>query len=99
MRTKSTGVERIRNKSKGSRMHAHPFELLELPDGRWCVAKLAASAADVLVDGSFVRPALPLHATAAAPADPVGIYPSRDDAELAIQRAVPRPQNFSWWTK
>jgi hypothetical protein len=26
-------------------MHARPFELLELPDGRWCVARLATSEA------------------------------------------------------
>lgn len=52
-------------------MHMDPFELLELPDGRWCVACLAANAASV------------------AGHDPVGFYASRDEAELAIQRATP----------
>ncbi|HEX2842649.1 hypothetical protein [Hyphomicrobium sp.] len=65
-------------------MHAHPFELLELPDGRWCVAKIATAGAG-LVAGSFAA----LEALSSGEADPVGTYPSRDDAELAVQRAAP----------
>jgi hypothetical protein len=72
-------------------MHASPFELLELPDGRWCVARFA-SAAGALIAGSFA----PLDARSrntpsggGAPQDPVGIFPSRDEAELAIQRETP----------
>lgn len=66
-------------------MHANPFELLELPDGRWCVAKIATAGAE-LVAGSFAV----LEALSTSEADPVGIYPSRDDAELAVQRAAPQ---------
>jgi hypothetical protein len=70
-------------------MHASPFELLELPDGRWCVARIA-SVASTLIAGSFapLEPRTHLAATGLAP-DPVGIFPSRDAAELAIQRAAP----------
>jgi hypothetical protein len=52
-------------------MSRAPFELLELPDGRWCVARLAASTDDL------------------AGTEPVGVYVSRDEAELAIDRAAP----------
>jgi len=62
-----------------------PFELLELPDGRWYVAKPIADTAPSLVAGSFAK----LETSNEAPADtPVGCYASRDDAELAIQRSA-----------
>jgi|JRYL01.1.fsa_nt_gb hypothetical protein len=64
---------------------ASPFELLDLPDGRCYVAR-PASAAPTLVAGSFAR-----IETAPQDAGPVGVYPSRDEAELAIQRAAPSP--------
>lgn len=70
-------------------MHASPFQLLELPDGRWCVARIA-HAAGALIAGSFA----PLErgsAETAPPSDPVGIFPSRDQAELAIQRGSSAP--------
>ena len=69
-------------------MTSTPFELLELPDGRWCVARIA-SAASTLVAGSFAlleTRADP--APAQPPADPVGIFPTRDAAELAILRCT-----------
>lgn len=31
-------------------MDPHPFELLELPDGRWCVARLASAEAVASLD-------------------------------------------------
>lgn len=65
-----------------------PFELLELPDGRWCVAKIAAAGVG-LVAGSFAA----LEALSTSETDPVGTYPSRDDAELAVQRAAPSPRD------
>lgn len=61
------------------------FELLELPDGRWCVAK-PAPPERTLIAGSFAR--LPLPEPPASDG-PVGFYASRDAAELAIQRATP----------
>ncbi|WP_072394505.1 hypothetical protein [Hyphomicrobium sp. CS1GBMeth3] len=64
------------------------FELLDLPDGRCYVARPAAAAAR-LIAGSFA----PLEAVAdndGEAADPVGIYASRNEAELAVQRAAPR---------
>jgi hypothetical protein len=64
-----------------------PFELLDLPDGRCCVARPAAAAAS-LVAGSFAR----LEPAAEPRADPVGVYASRDEAELAILRADPAPR-------
>lgn len=70
-------------------MHASPFQLLELPDGRWCVARIAETAG-ALVAGSFA-PLAP-HAACASLArtsDPVGIFPTRDEAERAIQRDLP----------
>jgi hypothetical protein len=66
-------------------MHAHPFELLELPDGRWYVAKPIADCAPSLVAGSFARLDEP---DAAFSDTPVGCYASRDDAERAIQRSA-----------
>jgi hypothetical protein len=72
------------------------FELLELPDGRWCVARIA-SAAGALIAGSFA-PFEPLVACGTDPAPgPVGIFPTRDAAELAIQRAVPAHDVLSAW--
>jgi hypothetical protein len=67
-----------------------PFELLELPDGRCYVAKPAAAAA-ALVAGSFARLDPPSEDEGAGDArtDPVGVYASRDEAELAILRASP----------
>lgn len=69
---------------------ASPFELLELPDGRCYVARPAPAAA-TLVAGSFARlePALEEPATDSPQADPVGLYASRDEAELAVLRASP----------
>lgn len=65
------------------------FELLELPDGRCYVARAASASATELVAGSFARLAPPLDEPDAACADPVGVYASRDEAELAILRASP----------
>lgn len=77
--------------TKGTLMHASPFELLELPDGRWCVARIA-SAASTLIAGSFAPLEPHAHAaTAGSASGPVGIFPTRDAAELAIQRAAPSP--------
>jgi hypothetical protein len=71
-------------------MSASPFALLELPDGRWCVTG-TATIAGALIAGSFA-PLAPRIET--APADsPVGIFPTRDAAELAIQRATPSPRS------
>lgn len=71
---------------------ASPFELLELPDGRCCVARTAATEA-TLVAGSFAR--LDPKAGDLLPdgpgACPVGVHASRDDAEIAILRASPAP--------
>jgi hypothetical protein len=80
-------------------MTSTPFELLELPDGRWCVARIAC-AASTLIAGSFAP--LEPHAHVAAPTlDPVGIFPSRDAAELAIQRGSPKSpsplSSFTTW--
>lgn len=84
---------------------AHPFALLDLPDGRCCVARPAA-ATMTLVAGSFARlePAHDEPAIAPPPqAGPVGVYASRDAAELAIQRAAPARQPplapFSAWLR
>ncbi|HYD15061.1 MAG TPA: hypothetical protein VEA77_01540 [Hyphomicrobium sp.] len=66
-------------------MRPHSFELLELPDGRWCVAKTIADTAASLVAGSFARLETPADALSNTP---VGCYASRDDAELAIQRVA-----------
>jgi hypothetical protein len=66
-------------------MRPHSFELLELPDGRWYVAKPIADTAPSLVAGSFAR----LETSENALSDtPVGCYASRYDAELAIQRVA-----------
>lgn len=84
-------------------MQDTPFELLELPDGRWCVARIVASGTG-LIAGSFA--ALDPQAAApdapAVPADdPVGIFPTRDEAERAIDRATPVPSSplapFARW--
>lgn len=79
-------------------MSAHPstlssFELLELPDGRCYVAR-AAVTDTTLVAGSFARldPPQDEPASDAPCADPVGVYPSRDEAEIAILRASPSLQ-------
>lgn len=86
-------------------MQTCSFELLELPNGRWCVARIAASDAD-LVAGSFAAPAHQpaTDAPAASPTpgtDPVGIFATRDDAERAIDRATPAPASplapFARW--
>jgi hypothetical protein len=73
---------------------ATPFELLELPDGRWYVARPAAMAGMTLVAGSFARLETAGEDTS-APAqpypDPVGVYASRDEAERAIVRSAPAP--------
>lgn len=65
-----------------------PFELLELPDGRCYVARPAPAAA-ALVAGSFARLEPSPQDAEADPsrADPVGVYASRDEAEVAILRA------------
>jgi hypothetical protein len=69
---------------------ASPFELLELPDGRCYVARAAATDT-TLVAGSFARldPPQDEPASDAPFPDPVGVYPSRDEAEVAILRASP----------
>lgn len=85
-------------------MHVSPFELLELPDGRWCVARIA-TAAGALIAGSFAPLNAPVlcPSSGAAPQDPVGIFASRDEAELAIQRELPTPPSpltpFAAWLK
>ena len=76
-------------------MHESLFELLELPDGRWCVARIATTNPG-LVAGSFaLDPAISEPAPPDAPDgpadDPVGIFPTRDEAERAIDRATPAP--------
>ncbi len=71
------------------------FELLELPDGRCCVARTAATET-TLVAGSFAR--LDPKGNGSAPEGPcpVGVYASRDAAEIAILRASPaRPVSAS----
>ena len=68
-------------------MQKSPFELLELPDGRCCVARPAACSETTLIAGSFAR----LETVDAGPSTPVGVYPSRAEAERAIQRAAPAP--------
>ena len=74
---------------------ADSFELLELPDGRWCVARTAPRDMTALVAGSFAR-----LATVELEHDPVGFYSSRDDAELAIQRnSHTPPEPDQWWLK
>lgn len=72
---------------------ASPFELLELPDGRCYVARAAATET-TLVAGSFARldPLPDEPASEEAHAGPVGIYASRDEAEVAILRASPTLQ-------
>ena len=85
---------------------ASPFELLELPDGRCYVARAAATET-TLVAGSFARldPPRDEHAPDAGRADPVGVYASRDEAEVAILRASPsiRPagplSSFAPWLR
>jgi hypothetical protein len=69
---------------------ASPFELLDLPDGRCCVARAGATEA-TLVAGSFMRldPKGDDLAPDGAGACAVGVYASRDDAEIAILRASP----------
>jgi len=68
---------------------ANPFALLELPDGRWYVAHICATVGEALIAGSFARPPAP-SAPRADTASPVGLYATRDEAEIAIQRAEPR---------
>lgn len=69
------------------------FELLQLPDGRCYVARASASSETTLIAGSFARLAtFPDDETddeATDHPDPVGLYPSRDEAEVAILRASP----------
>lgn len=85
---------------------ASPFELLELPDGRCYVARAAATET-TLVAGSFAKldPPREDHASDAHDADPVGVYASRDEAEVAILRASPtlRPvgplSSFAPWLR
>jgi len=74
-------------------MPASPFELLELPDGRCCVARTAATET-TLVAGSFARldPKGDDLLPDGAGVSPVGVYASRDDAEIAILRASPAPK-------
>ena len=72
---------------KGTAMQKSPFELLELPDGRCCVARPAAFRETGLVAGSFAR----IETADAGTSTPVGVYPSRSAAELAVQRAAPAP--------
>lgn len=66
-------------------MHASLFSLLELPDGRWCVARIAATGSS-LIAGSFAALGPP---DPGAPDDPVGVFDTRDEAERAIDRAAP----------
>lgn len=68
-------------------MQDSPFELLELPDGRCCVARPAACAETGLVAGSFAK----IETADAGATTPVGVYASRSEAELAVQRATPAP--------
>lgn len=82
------------------------FELLELPDGRCYVARPASSAEMTLVAGSFAKLDTGLDhdaPEAEGHPDPVGVYASRDEAELAIQRADPAPQDplapFATWLR
>ncbi|AHB50150.1 hypothetical protein W911_09275 [Hyphomicrobium nitrativorans NL23] len=63
------------------------FELLELPDGRVCVARPATCNQATLIAGSFAR----IETADIDTHTPVGVYPSRSEAELAIQRAAPSP--------
>lgn len=83
-------------------MHASPFELLELPDGRWYVAKPATSSSPALVAGSFARlePAPEANSLAQTP---VGSYGSREEAERAIQRDARAPGDplapFAKWLR
>ena len=81
-----------------------PFALLELPDGRWYVAKPATAETTALVAGSFAR----LEPAYETPGEktrtsPVGVYASRDEAELAIQRADTSPLDplapFAAWLR
>lgn len=83
-------------------MHSTPFELLELPDGRWYVVKPVSSAL-ILIAGSFAS----LDAANGEQrdhTDPVGVYPSRHEAELAVQRSRPAATTslealFPWMRK
>jgi len=79
-----------------------PFALLEMPDGRWCVAKPATAETTALVAGSFAR-LEPTETDEDAHASPVGVYASRNEAELAIQRADTSPLNplapFATWLR
>lgn len=63
------------------------FELLELPDGRCYVARPAACRETGLVAGSFAQ----IETADTSAIAPVGVYPSRNEAELAIQPAAPAP--------
>ena len=63
------------------------FELLELPDGRCCVARPATCNETTLIAGSFAR----IETADTGAPTPVGVYASRSEAELAIQRAAPPP--------
>jgi hypothetical protein len=68
------------------------FELLQLPDGRCYVARASTSPETTLIAGSFARLATFPDETddeATDHPDPVGLYPSRDEAEVAILRASP----------
>ncbi len=68
---------------------ATSFELLQLPDGRCYVARATASHDTALIAGSFARLA-PLYEDDGYDEehpDPVGVYASRDEAEIAIMRA------------
>lgn len=72
-------------------MHRSPFELLELPDGRCYVTRPAATAQS-LVAGSFARLEAELEGEPTEQEirpDPVGIYASRNEAEVAVLRASP----------
>jgi len=83
-----------------------PFELLELPDGSCYVAR-AAAIETTLVAGSFAKLGSPRDEPApdAGRTDPVGVYASRDEAEVAILRASPsiRPagplSSFAPWLR
>ena len=68
------------------------FELLQLPDGRCYVARASAPPESTLIAGSFARLATfseEAGDVATDHPDPVGLYASRDEAEIAILRASP----------
>lgn len=83
-------------------MPNNSFALLELPDGRRCVAKVA-DAGSTLIAGSFAALNAPLDMTGAPPDGPVGVFESRDAAERAIDRAAPAPASplapFAPWLR